>query len=50
MGVGLGLETAGSDRSFGSLGDIAQLASEFSFVRPVIDWAHIHAITGGGLT
>ncbi len=49
MGVGLGLETAGSERSFGSLGDIAQLASEFSFVRPVIDWAHVHAITGGGL-
>jgi bifunctional non-homologous end joining protein LigD len=50
IGVGLGLETAGSERSFGSLGDIAQLASEFSFVRPVIDWAHVHAITGGGLT
>ncbi|MEX1125773.1 MAG: non-homologous end-joining DNA ligase [Acidimicrobiia bacterium] len=50
MGVGLGLETAGSERSFGSLGDIAQLASEFTFVRPVIDWAHVHAITGGGLT
>jgi bifunctional non-homologous end joining protein LigD len=50
IGVGLGLETAGSERSFGSLGDIAQLAGEFSFVRPVIDWAHVHAITGGGLT
>ncbi|MDP9495568.1 MAG: non-homologous end-joining DNA ligase, partial [Actinomycetota bacterium] len=50
LGVGLGLETAGSERSFGSLGDIAQLAGEFSFVRPVIDWAHVHAITGGGLT
>ena len=50
LGVGLGLETAGSERSFGSLGDIAQLASEFSFVRPVIDWAHVHAVTGGGMT
>jgi len=50
LGVGLGLETAGSERSFGSLGDIAQLAAEFSLVRPVIDWAHVHAITGGGLT
>jgi bifunctional non-homologous end joining protein LigD len=49
MGVGLGLETAGAERSFGSLGDIAQLAGEFTFVRPVIDWAHVHAITGGGL-
>lgn len=50
LGVGLGLETAGNSRSFGSLGDIAQLCSEFSFVRPVVDWAHIHAMTGGGLT
>ncbi len=50
LGVGLGLETAGSTGSFGSLGDIAQLAAEFSFVRPVVDWAHVHAMTGGGLT
>ena len=50
LGVGLGLETAGNKSSFGSLGDIAQLASEFSFVRPVVDWAHVHAMTGGGLT
>ncbi|MGB7860094.1 MAG: TIM barrel protein, partial [Acidimicrobiia bacterium] len=50
LGVGLGLETAGNVRSFGSLGDIAQLASEYSFVRPVVDWAHVHAMTGGGLT
>ena len=32
------------------LGDIAMLASEYSFVRPVVDWAHVHAMTGGGLT
>ncbi|HEX9762010.1 MAG TPA: TIM barrel protein, partial [Acidimicrobiia bacterium] len=50
IGVGLGLETAGNRSSFGSLGDIAQLVSEYSFVRPVVDWAHIHAMTGGGLT
>jgi bifunctional non-homologous end joining protein LigD len=50
LGVGLGLETAGNQRSFGSLGDIAQLASEYEFVRPVVDWAHLHAMTGGGLT
>ncbi|HEX6945800.1 MAG TPA: non-homologous end-joining DNA ligase [Acidimicrobiia bacterium] len=49
LGVGLGLETAGNRSQFGSLGDISQLASEFSFVRPVVDWAHIHAMTGGGL-
>ncbi len=50
LGVGLGLETAGNDRSFGTLGDIADLASRFTFVRPVVDWAHLHAMTGGGLT
>ncbi|MGH3650533.1 MAG: non-homologous end-joining DNA ligase [Acidimicrobiia bacterium] len=50
LGVGLGLETSGKKSAFGSLGDIAQLASEFSFVRPVVDWAHIHAMTNGGLT
>ncbi len=50
LGVGLGLETAGKHSQFGSLGDIAQLAEEFPFVRPVVDWAHVHAITGGGLT
>ena len=49
LGVGMGLETAGNNRSFGSLGDIAMLASEYSFVRPVVDWAHVHAMTGGGL-
>ena len=50
IGVGMGLETAGNNRSFGSLGDIAVLAAEYSFVRPVVDWAHVHAMTGGGLT
>ncbi|HSJ83498.1 MAG TPA: non-homologous end-joining DNA ligase [Acidimicrobiia bacterium] len=50
IGVGMGLETAGNNRSFGSLGDIAQLAAEYPFVRPVVDWAHVHAMTGGGLT
>lgn len=50
LGVGMGLETAGTTRAFGTIGDIAELAAEFTFVRPVIDWAHVHAMTGGGLT
>ena len=50
LGVALGLETTGTDRSFGSLGDIALIAKRFSFVRPVIDWAHVHAKSGGALT
>ncbi len=50
LGVGLGLETAGKASAFGSLGDIAVLAAEYSFVRPVVDWAHVHAMTQGALT
>ncbi|MGZ8772999.1 MAG: non-homologous end-joining DNA ligase [Acidimicrobiia bacterium] len=50
LGVALGLETAGKESAFGTLGDIALLASEFPFVRPLVDWAHVHAISGGALT
>jgi bifunctional non-homologous end joining protein LigD len=50
LGVALGLETSGTERAFGSLGDIALIAKEFAFVRPVIDWAHVHAKSGGALT
>ena len=49
LGVGLGLETTGRASQMGSLGDIAVLGAEYPFVRPVIDWAHVHAISGGGL-
>ena len=49
LGVGLGLETTGRLSHMGSLGDIALLAAEFPFVRPVVDWAHVHAISRGGL-
>lgn len=50
LGVGLGLETAGKTSAFGSLGDIALLSERFPFVRPVVDWAHVHAVSGGGLS
>jgi bifunctional non-homologous end joining protein LigD len=50
LGVSLGLEVGGHERAFGTLGDIALIAGDFSFVRPVVDWAHVHARTGGGLT
>ena len=49
LGVGLGLETTGRASQMGSLGDIALLCAEYPFVRPVIDWAHVHAMSGGGL-
>ena len=50
LGLGLGLETAGKESAWGTLGDIAVVSSKFSFVRPIVDWAHLHAVTGAGLT
>ena len=50
LGVSVGLETAGKTTQIGSLGDIALLANEFPFVRPVVDWAHVHAVSQGQLT
>ncbi|MEE8332196.1 MAG: non-homologous end-joining DNA ligase [Acidimicrobiia bacterium] len=50
LGVALGLENTGTQRAFGTLGDIALIASKFPFVRPVVDWAHVHAMSGGALT
>lgn len=49
LGAPLGLETTGRTAHMGSLGDIAVLSAEFPFVRPVVDWAHIHALSRGGL-
>ena len=50
LGVALGLEVGGSDRAFGTLGDIALIADAFPFVHPVVDWAHLHAVSNGALT
>ena len=50
LGVALGLETTGNANAFGNLGDIAVMAAEFPWVRPVVDWAHVHATTDGRLT
>src|SRR3990172_4894627 len=50
LGVALGLEVGGTDRAFGTLGDIALIAERFGFVHPVVDWAHVHAMSGGALT
>ncbi len=50
LGVALGLETAGKASQFGSLGDIAMIGEGLTWIRPVIDWAHVHAMSGGALT
>lgn len=48
--VKLGLETAGRKSQFGTLGDIALVVRRHPFTTPVIDFAHIHAVSGGLLS
>lgn len=49
LGVTLSLETAGRKAQYGRLGDLTMLANEYSWVRTTIDWAHVHAMSNGGL-
>lgn len=48
--VKVGLETPGRISQFGSLGDIALLCERHPFATPVVDFAHLHAVSGGSLT
>jgi deoxyribonuclease IV len=48
--VPFGVEVMGRVRELGSLEDVVAIASEVPWVRPVIDFAHLHAVTGGGYT
>jgi deoxyribonuclease-4 len=48
--VPFGIEVMGRVRELGSLEDVLAVASEVAWVRPVIDFAHLHAVTGGGYT
>jgi len=50
FGVRLGLETPGRKSQFGSLGDIALAVKDHPFASPVVDFAHVHAVSGGGLS
>ncbi len=47
--VRLGLETPGRKSQFGSLGDLALIVARHPFTTPVVDFAHIHALSGGSL-
>jgi bifunctional non-homologous end joining protein LigD len=49
-GVKLGLETCGRKSQFGTVGDIAMLVANHPFTAPVIDFAHVHALSGGTMT
>jgi deoxyribonuclease IV len=48
--VPFGLEVMGRVREIGSLDDVLWLAERLDWVRPVIDFAHLHAVTDGGFT
>ena len=49
-GVPFGVEVMGRAREFGSLDDVLQISSRLSWVQPVLDFAHLHAVTGGAFT
>jgi deoxyribonuclease-4 len=48
--VPFGIEIMGRVRELGSLDDVIAISSRVSWVRPVLDFAHMHATTGGAFT
>lgn len=48
-GVEYGPETTGKLSQVGSLDEILRMCEEVDMVRPVVDWAHIHAREGGSI-
>jgi deoxyribonuclease-4 len=49
-GVTFGMEVMGRVHELGTLDDVIAIASRLDWVRPVIDFAHLHAVTDGGFT
>jgi deoxyribonuclease IV len=49
-GVPFGVEIMGRVNDFGSLDDVLAITSRLDWVRPVIDFAHLHAVTDGAFT
>src|SRR5436305_9263522 len=45
--VPFGIEVMGRVREIGSLDDVCEIASQLDWVRPVIDFAHMHATSDG---
>jgi deoxyribonuclease IV len=48
--VSFGIEIMGRVRELGSAEDVFSVATRLPWVRPVIDFAHLHAVTDGGFT
>lgn len=45
----VGLEVMGKEETYGDLEEIITICQEVEGVRPIIDFAHVHARSGGGL-
>jgi deoxyribonuclease IV len=48
--VPFGIEVMGRVRDLGSAEDVIAISAALGWVRPVIDFAHLHAVTDGGFT
>jgi deoxyribonuclease-4 len=48
--VPFGVEVMGRVRELGTLDDVLAIASQVNFVRPVLDFAHMHATSDGAYT
>jgi deoxyribonuclease-4 len=48
--VPFGIEVMGRVRDLGSVDDVVEIASRTGWVRPVLDFAHMHATSDGALT
>ena len=46
-GVAFGVEVMGRVRELGSLADVVEIAARVPWVRPVLDFAHLHATSDG---
>jgi deoxyribonuclease IV len=46
--VPFGVEVMGRARELGTLDDVLAICSQVPWVRPVLDFAHLHAVTDGG--
>jgi deoxyribonuclease IV len=49
-GVPFGIEVMGRVRDLGSADDVVKIARRLSWVRPVLDFAHMHATSDGAFT
>jgi deoxyribonuclease-4 len=48
--VPFGVEVMGRVRELGTIDDVLEIASQVDFVRPVLDFAHMHATSDGAFT